>query len=65
MHLFNLNKIAFQHLVETEVAIRQLDDLKARHAELLALEDQIREIHSLFLEMSLLVEQQVTFSSIC
>lgn len=46
-------------MVETEIAIRQLDELKERHAELIAVEEKIREVYNLFLQMSLLVEEQV------
>ena len=36
-----------------------MDDIKARHADIMQLEKSIIELHSMFMNMSMLVDKQV------
>ena len=40
-------------------AKRTLEDIEARHADLLKLETSIKELHDMFMDMAMLVESQV------
>jgi t-SNARE complex subunit, syntaxin len=46
-------------VTETLEARKALEDVQIRHQELLKLEKSIQELRDLFVEMALLVEQQV------
>lgn len=57
--------------METQQAKQTLADIEARHADIIKLENSIRELHDMFMDMAMLVESQVsiyflliTFSSI-
>ena len=45
-------------LYETSHARQQLNEIEDRHSELLQLENSVREIHELFMELSVMVEEQ-------
>lgn len=49
-------------ITDTLEAKKALEDVQARHQELLKLEKSIMELKTLFVEMALLVEQQVNIS---
>lgn len=45
--------------METQQAKQTLADIEARHADIIKLENSIRELHDMFLDMAMLVESQV------
>eukprot|EP00117_Sycon_ciliatum_P010641 scpid92857/ scgid2654/ Syntaxin len=45
-------------LVETAQAKQALGDIQARHNDIMKLENSIRELHEMFMDMAVLVEQQ-------
>lgn len=45
-------------IIETQQARQALGDIEARHKDILNLENSIRELHEMFLDMALLVESQ-------
>lgn len=48
--------------METQQAKQTLADIEARHADIIKLENSIRELHDMFMDMAMLVESQVSFS---
>lgn len=55
----NLIDLAYQIMAETLQAKQSLADIEARHADIIKLENSIRELHDMFIDMAMLVEQQV------
>lgn len=54
--------------METQQAKQTLADIEARHADIIKLENSIRELHDMFMDMAMLVESQVrsnSFMQIC
>ena len=54
--------------METQQAKQTLADIEARHADIIKLENSIRELHDMFMDMAMLVESQVMkigFAQIC
>jgi len=49
--------------METQQARQTLADIEARHADIMKLENSIRELHDMFMDMAMLVENQVGWSS--
>lgn len=47
--------------METQQAKQTLADIEARHADIIKLENSIRELHDMFMDMAMLVENQVLF----
>lgn len=47
-------------LTETKIAKQTLADIEARHKDILKLEESIKELHDMFMDMAMLVESQVT-----
>lgn len=45
--------------METQQARQTLADIEARHADIIKLENSIRELHDMFMDMAMLVESQV------
>lgn len=45
--------------METQQAKQTLADIEARHADIIKLENSIRELHDMFMDMAMLVENQV------
>jgi t-SNARE complex subunit (syntaxin) len=45
--------------METQQAKQTLADIEARHNDIIKLETSIRELHDMFMDMAMLVEQQV------
>lgn len=45
--------------METQQAKQSLKDIEARHADIMKLENSIRELHDMFMDMAMLVENQV------
>ena len=50
----------FQIIMETQQARQTLADIEARHADIMKLENSIRELHDMFMDMAMLVENQVS-----
>lgn len=46
--------------METQAAKQTLADIEARHNDIIKLETSIRELHDMFMDMAMLVEQQVS-----
>ncbi|KAJ9582664.1 hypothetical protein L9F63_022993, partial [Diploptera punctata] len=44
--------------VDTQKAKQQLADIEARHADIMKLETSIRELHDMFMDMAMLIENQ-------
>lgn len=53
-----------QIIMETQQAKQTLADIEARHADIIKLENSIRELHDMFMDMAMLVESQVKWNSI-
>lgn len=49
----------YQIIMETQQARQTLADIEARHADIMKLENSIRELHDMFMDMAMLVENQV------
>ena len=47
--------------METQQAKQTLADIEARHADIIKLENSIRELHDMFMDMAMLVESQVKY----
>ena len=47
--------------METQQAKQTLADIEARHADIMKLEKSIQELHDMFMDMAMLVEQQVSW----
>lgn len=47
--------------METQQAKQTLADIEARHADIIKLENSIRELHDMFMDMAMLVENQVIY----
>ena len=45
--------------METKIAKQTLADIEARHNDILKLEQSIKELHDMFMDMAMLVESQV------
>lgn len=52
--------LCFQIIMETQQAKQTLADIEARHADIVKLERSIQELHDMFMDMAMLVEQQVS-----
>lgn len=50
--------------METQQAKQTLADIEARHADIIKLENSIRELHDMFMDMAMLVESQVRLKSL-
>ena len=48
-----------QILTDTSQAKQSLKDIEARHNDIIKLETSIKELHDMFMDMAMLVEQQV------
>lgn len=46
-------------MMETQQAKQTLADIEARHSDIIKLENSIRELHDMFMDMAMLVESQV------
>jgi len=53
----------FQIIMETQQAKQSLKDIEARHNDIIKLENSIRELHDMFMDMAMLVESQVQYSA--
>lgn len=51
--------------MDTHQAKQTLADIEARHADIIKLENSIRELHDMFMDMAMLVESQVMFYFLC
>lgn len=47
-------------MTDTQQAKQTLADIEARHADIIKLENSIRELHDMFMDMAMLVESQVS-----
>jgi syntaxin 1A len=48
-----------QIISDTQRARQTLSDIEARHSDIMKLEEGIREVHDMFVDMGMWVEQQV------
>ena len=48
--------------METQQAKQSLKDIEARHNDIIKLENSIKELHDMFMDMAMLVESQVMSS---
>ncbi len=46
--------------MDDQQARQALDDVQQRHQEILKLENSIKELHDMFMDMAMLVESQVS-----
>jgi len=53
-------KFRRQIIVDTNKTKQALNDIEARHNDIIKLESSIRELHDMFMDMAMLVEEQVT-----
>ena len=51
--------------METKIAKQTLADIEARHKDILKLEQSIKELHDMFMDMAMLVESQVNQQKHC
>jgi len=51
--------------METQAAKESLADIEARHEDIMKLENSIRELHEVFVQMAVLVENQVGILILC
>ena len=51
-------------IMDTAQAKQTLADIEARHADIIKLETSIKELHDMFMDMAMLVESQVTETSL-
>ena len=56
-----LKYIMFQIIMDTQQAKQTLADIEARHKDIMKLENSIRELHDMFMDMAMLVESQVRY----
>ncbi|WAR03116.1 STX-like protein [Mya arenaria] len=54
----NLQVFTQDIIMETQQAKQTLADIEARHADIMKLEKSIQELHDMFMDMAMLVEQQ-------
>ena len=45
-------------MMETKIAKKTLEDINARHEDIMKLEKSIKELHDMFMDMAMLVESQ-------
>ncbi len=59
------NKIIkyLQIMTDTQQAKQTLADIEARHADIIKLENSIRELHDMFMDVAIFVESQVLIIS--
>lgn len=60
---FKLICSSWQIIMDTHQAKQTLADIEARHADIIKLENSIRELHDMFMDMAMLVESQVMCST--
>lgn len=53
------SNVVFQIIMETQQAKQTLKDIEERHNDIIKLENSIRELHDMFMDMAMLVESQV------
>lgn len=46
-------------MLETQQAKKTLAEIEARHQDIMKLENSIKELHDMFMDMAMLVESQV------
>ena len=50
--------------MDSQQSRQALNDIEARHNDIMKLETSIRELHDMFMDMAMMVEQQVSFGSL-
>lgn len=50
-----------QLIIQTEQEKERLADIEARHNDIIKLEKSIGELHDMFIDMAMIVENQVSF----
>ena len=49
-------------MIQTQKAQQSLDEIEARHRDIIKLEKSIKELHNMFLDLAILVNDQVKYS---
>lgn len=52
-------------IMDSSVSKQALSEIETRHSEIIKLENSIRELHDMFMDMAMLVESQVAFPKSC
>lgn len=55
----DLSKPAPQIKMDSQMTKQALNEIETRHTEIIKLENSIRELHDMFVDMAMLVESQV------
>jgi t-SNARE complex subunit (syntaxin) len=50
-----------QIIVDAKINKEMLQEIESRHEDLMKLENSIRELHDMFMDMAMLIENQVRF----
>lgn len=48
-------------IMDSSISKQALSEIETRHSEIIKLENSIRELHDMFMDMAMLVESQSTF----
>lgn len=51
--------------MESKINQQALDEIEARHKDIMRLESSIKELHDMFVDIAMLVENQVHLSRYC
>jgi hypothetical protein len=54
---------SFQIVVDAKINKEMLQEIESRHEDLMKLENSIRELHDMFMDMAMLIENQVGHSN--
>ncbi|XP_012663336.2 syntaxin-1A isoform X1 [Otolemur garnettii] len=52
-------------IMDSSISKQALSEIETRHSEIIKLENSIRELHDMFMDMAMLVESQVAFLKSC
>lgn len=51
--------VFLQIIMDSNITKQALNEIETRHSEIIKLENSIRELHDMFMDMAMLVESQV------
>lgn len=51
--------VLLQIIMDSNITKQALNEIETRHSEIIKLENSIRELHDMFMDMAMLVESQV------
>lgn len=55
--------VFLQIIMDSNITKQALNEIETRHSEIIKLENSIRELHDMFMDMAMLVESQVRRSA--